>query len=67
MNKPTVQDIFLKFYSEYLEKYTPSAEQSKVSNAIMNCKTSRMGETGVALCVRLFLKKSGWICERKMF
>ena len=24
-------------------------------------------ETGVVLCVRLFLKKSGWICERKMF
>ena len=49
MNKPTVQDIFLKFYSEYLEKYTPSAEQSKVSNAIMNCKTSRMG-ANVQVC-----------------
>ena len=39
MNKPTVQDIFLKFYSDYLEKYTPSVEQAKVAHAIMNCKT----------------------------
>ena len=49
MNKPTVQDIFLKFYPDYLEKYTPSAEQAKVANAIMNCKTSRMG-ANVQVC-----------------
>ena len=49
MNKPTVQDIFLKFYSDYLEKYTPSVEQAKVANAIMNCKTSRMG-ANVQVC-----------------
>ena len=49
MNKPTVQDIFLRFYPDYLEKYTPSPEQSKVANAIMNCKTSRMG-ANVQVC-----------------
>ena len=43
MLKPTVQDIFLRFYPDYLEKYTPSPEQSKAANSIMNCKTLRMG------------------------
>ena len=49
MHKPTVQDIFLKFYPDYLKKYTPSVEQAKVANAIMNCKTSRMG-ANVQVC-----------------
>ena len=39
MNKPTVQDIFLRFYPAYLEKYSPSPEQAKVSRNIINCKT----------------------------
>lgn len=43
MNKPTVQDIFLRFYPAYLEKYSPSAEQAKVSRNIMNCKTGAYG------------------------
>ncbi len=29
MNKPTVQDIFQRFYPAYLEKYSPSPEQAK--------------------------------------
>ena len=31
MNKPTVQDIFHRFYPAYLEKYTPSSEQAKAA------------------------------------
>lgn len=41
--KPTVQDIFLRFYPEYNRIYTPSFEQAKTANCIMNCKTSRLG------------------------
>ncbi len=29
MERPTVQDIFLRFYPKYLDKYTPSPQQSK--------------------------------------
>ena len=43
MNKPTVQDIFLRFYPAYLEKYSPSPEQAKVSRNIINCKTGAYG------------------------
>ncbi len=49
MSKPTVQDIFLQFYPEYLDKYTPSATQAKVANCIINCKTSAYG-TNVSIC-----------------
>ena len=49
MNKPTVQDIFLRFYSAYLEKYSPSPEQAKVSRNIMNCKTGAYG-ANVSVC-----------------
>ena len=43
MSKPTIQDIFLKFYPRYLDKYTPSPQQSKVANCIINCKTGAYG------------------------
>ena len=43
MEHPTVQDIFLRFYSRYLDHYTPSAQQSKVANCIINCKTGAYG------------------------
>ncbi len=43
MEHPTVQDIFLKFYPKYLDKYTPSPQQSKVANCIINCKTGAYG------------------------
>jgi len=49
MNNVTVQDIFHRFYQPYLEKYTPSPEQAKVANAIMNCKTARLG-ANVQVC-----------------
>ena len=42
MNKPTVQDIFRCFYPAYLEKYSPSPEQTKLRN-ILNCKTGASG------------------------
>ena len=49
MNNPTIQDVFLRFYPQYLQKYTPSSEQLKVSNAIINCKTGRLG-ANLAVC-----------------
>lgn len=49
MDKPTVQDIFLKFYPKYLEKYSPSPQQSKVAHCIINCKTGAYG-ANVSIC-----------------
>ena len=49
MGKPTIQDIFLRFYPRYLDKYTPSPEQSKVANCIINCKTGTYG-ANVSMC-----------------
>ncbi|GLC81769.1 IS91 family transposase [Lacrimispora brassicae] len=43
MSDVTVQDIFYRFYPGYLEKYTPSAVQSKTATSIMNCKTGAYG------------------------
>lgn len=39
----TIQDIFIKFYPSYLEKYALSLQQAKVASNIMNCKTSALG------------------------
>ena len=39
----TVQDVFLKFYNAYKEKYTPNAQQAKAAKDIMECRTSAMG------------------------
>lgn len=39
----TVQDIFLRFYPQYKEKYTPSAQQAKAAEDIMNCRTEALG------------------------
>lgn len=41
--KPTVQDIFYRFYPLYLEKYTPTAMQAKAAHSIINCKTGAYG------------------------
>ena len=49
MNKPTVQDIFQRFYPEYLERYSPSPEQAKAARNIMNCKTGHMAPN-VSIC-----------------
>ena len=49
MNKPTVQDIFQRFYPEYLERYSPSPEQAKAARNIMNCKTGAYG-ANVSIC-----------------
>ena len=43
MDKPTVQDIFHRFYPDYLNKYSPSLIQMKVANCIINCKTGAYG------------------------
>lgn len=49
MNNLTVQDIFLKFYPDYLDKYTPSFNQHKTAINIINCKTGAYG-TNVSVC-----------------
>ena len=47
--KPTVQDIFHRFYPRYLEHYSPSSQQAKVAHCIINCKTGAYG-TNVSIC-----------------
>ena len=49
MSKPTIQDIFLRFYPQYLDRYTPSPLQSKVANCIINCKTGAYG-ANISMC-----------------
>lgn len=49
MNSLTIQDIFQKFYSDYLDKYTPSFQQQKTATNIINCKTGAYG-TNVSVC-----------------
>ena len=49
MTKPTVQDIFHRFYPRYLEHYSPSSQQAKVAHCIINCKTGAYG-TNVSIC-----------------
>lgn len=49
MDKPTVQDVFHRFYPRYLEHYSPSSQQSKVAHCIINCKTGAYG-TNVSIC-----------------
>lgn len=49
MPKPTVQDIFHRFYPTYLEPHTPSMVQAKAARNIMNCKTGAYG-TNVTVC-----------------
>ena len=49
MNKPTVQDIFQRFYPAYLERYSPSPEQAKAARNIINCKTGAYG-ANVSIC-----------------
>ncbi len=48
MDKPTVQDIFHRFYPAYLDQYSLSPVQTKVAHNIMNCKT---GAYGANVCV----------------
>ena len=49
MNNLTVQDIFQKFYPDYLDKYAPSFLQHKTAINIINCKTGAYG-TNVSVC-----------------
>ena len=49
MNNLTVQDVFWKFYPDYLDKYTPSFHQHKTAINIINCKTGAYG-TNVSVC-----------------
>ena len=49
MEHPTVQDIFLRFYPKYLNKYKPSPGQSKVANCIINCKIGAYG-ANISIC-----------------
>jgi Putative transposase. len=39
----TVQDIFQRFYPEYKGQYTPSAQQARAAEDIMDCRTEALG------------------------
>lgn len=39
----TIQDIFTMFFSDYIKKHKLSKEQWKVANAILKCKTKKLG------------------------
>lgn len=43
MSKYTIQDIFIKYGNEYIEKHKLSKEQWKVFSAITNCKSKELG------------------------
>ena len=43
MSNFTIQDIFLKYGDDYIEKHNLSKEQWKVFNAIRNCGTKELG------------------------
>lgn len=49
MSETTVQDIFLRFYPAYLDKYSPSSVQTRAAPNIMNCKTGAYG-SNVCIC-----------------
>lgn len=49
MIKPTVQDIFDRFFSAFLEQYSPSAIQLKTAHNIINCKTGAYG-SNTSIC-----------------
>jgi len=39
----TIQNIFQRFYDKFLKRHRVSAEQAKVANDIMNCRTAAFG------------------------
>ncbi|MTI57797.1 MAG: hypothetical protein FH760_23630 [Geosporobacter ferrireducens] len=39
----TVQEVFLRFYSQYKQSYTSSAQQAKAAKDIMSCRTAALG------------------------
>lgn len=43
MRDITIQDIFRRFYPDYIEACAPSARQAKTAFHIMNCKTGAYG------------------------
>ena len=49
MNKPTVQDIFCRFYPAYMEQHYPSAIQMNTAHNIINCKTGAYG-SNTSIC-----------------
>lgn len=49
MNSPTAQDIFLRFYPDYLEEYRPSTRQAATARHIMNCKSGAYG-SNISTC-----------------
>ena len=49
MIKPTVQDIFDRFFPAFLEQYSPSAIQLKTAHNIINCKTGAYG-SNISIC-----------------
>lgn len=48
---PTMQDVLRYFYPQYLDSYTPTAQQAKVVHHILNCKTGAYG-ANISKCNR---------------
>jgi len=48
---PTMRDVLKRFYPDFREQHTVSAEQSKAAWHIMNCKTGAFG-SNIARCAR---------------
>lgn len=42
-NNVTMQDVLRQFYPSYLDIYTPTGQQAKAANYILNCKTGAFG------------------------
>ena len=40
---PNIQDVFNRFFHDFCNIYNPSYEQYKVANALMACRTNRLG------------------------
>lgn len=49
MSEVTIQDIFHRFYGDYLDHYSPSAVQVKTAIHILNCKTGAYG-SNISTC-----------------
>ncbi len=40
---PNLQDVFMRFFDDYCQTHKPTYDQYKVMNALMACRTSKLG------------------------
>ena len=41
---PNLQDVFMRFFQDYCQTHKPSYDQYKVMNALIACRTLKLGE-----------------------